>query len=696
MSTKLNTEEVETQPITADEEATLIGVSLSFPDAENHYALTEEDALANEKSAKYAEEHDGLEETLTSLATQQGESLWIVDRNEIKTNRPADFKNIQKMMTKFKKVVKYQQHNRVMTKRKNTANPTSTYTTHHITEVKNLERLKDSLRAVYEVYCMRKPTKMAIMFSYLTETEHRNADGTTTYTHEITEGATDTFFAKGLLPQVIHNPETLELFVKYAIGQLGELLERTQKDTKTHILCILEAFVTCYDLTPVGSATLRMNCEFKICIFIALSFLLYPENMSNQKRTSLASYLCCEFYEITGSWKVKRKFLLAYPGFNFTTEIVPFAKFFSTNIQTFVEQDKCVVYGDRYECDDPTLTLNLYITDDQCLFVKDPSKLTKCQSCPKCHMHWEDVSDKHRAAKLRDHIKFCTGKPREKQLKLKDSFEYAPQYQKNRAYKFMVAHGLGAYYKPLHNYATFDLETVETRINEKVGKSEILSSLTTLSVSSAFNCPGLQNVSIYYDCRNGANFMHQWLAELFEKAKTIAEANKYTKDDWPLEALDPLGHVIDGDTVDKINDMIHWREVPVLGFNSARFDMNLFLNELDCEEWHIYSHRDCMISERNMRMIKVISSKSRITLVFKDVMHFIAGGTLDSFCKDFGKGMVKSFFPYEAFDSENFNEYLSKSPAEVPREKFFSTLKNEEMNTSDYQTFQQKRCKNHD
>jgi hypothetical protein len=211
----------------------------------------------------------------------------------------------------------------------------------------------------------------------------------------------------------------------------------------------------------------------------------------------------------------------------------------------------------------------------------------------------------------------------------------------------MKAHRLDQYYKPLKGFGTFDFETVETHVNEKVGKSEILSVLTTLSVSSAFSCPLLEGKSIFYDKRDGENWVHKWLANLFSKAKIIAEYNEYTSNDFD--------NLVSKLTIEHINDIIKWEEVPIIGFNSARFDMNLFLNELNCEEWHILPH-DCMISERNMRMIKVIHNKTGIVLAFKDIKHFIAVVTLASFGQDYGNGMIKSFLPYEAFDSETFME----------------------------------------
>jgi hypothetical protein len=130
-----------------------------------------------------------------------------------------------------------------------------------------------------------------------------------------------------------------------------------------------------------------------------------------------------------------------------------------------------------------------------------------------------------------------------------------------------------------------------------VGKSEIMSKLTTLSVASAFNCPGMEDKSIYLDVRNGENWVHQWIEKLFVYAKIIARHNKYTDDDFD--------NMVPSATIDRINEMVRWNEVPVLGFNSARFDMNLILNELNCDEWNV-SVNGCMITERNIRNLKVI------------------------------------------------------------------------------------------
>jgi hypothetical protein len=291
------------------------------------------------------------EETLRSLATQRGSKLWLADREQIKKDRPNDFKNIQKLIQKFDKSVKYIQHERVSTTRKHKDNPTKTYTTHHLIDIKDLDKLRESLRVVWEIYCSRKPVKMMVMFSYLTETEHKNKDESSTYTHAVTESAVDTFFSKALLPIVVHNHESLEVFANYAIAQLGELMERTMQDTKTHIMCILEAFVACYSIDVVGSAIRKMKGKYNFCIFYAMTFHFHPEHMSNESREKLAMTYWTRFERITGKPTEIRKQAYAYPGFDLTDEtklerLMTESKF---NIQTYVNEGDGVVIGEYYD-----------------------------------------------------------------------------------------------------------------------------------------------------------------------------------------------------------------------------------------------------------------------------------------------------------------------------------------------------------
>jgi hypothetical protein len=82
------------------------------------------------------------------------------------------------------------------------------------------------------------------------------------------------------------------------------------------------------------------------------------------------------------------------------------------------------------------------------------------------------------------------------------------------------------------------------------------------------------------------NFIHKLLQRAFEMGEYIAEDNKYEDENIPY----------------------NWWEVAVVGYNSAKFDMNLLLKELECDSWHIQS-RNLMITETNLKHVHVKRSK---------------------------------------------------------------------------------------
>jgi hypothetical protein len=50
--------------------------------------------------------------------------------------------------------------------------------------------------------------------------------------------------------------------------------------------------------------------------------------------------------------------------------------------------------------------------------------------------------------------------------------------------------------------------------------------------------------------------------------------------------------------------------VSVLGYNSAKFDMQMLLKELECDEWHIQK-RSLMITETNLKHVHVKIAKGK-------------------------------------------------------------------------------------
>ncbi|KAA6391739.1 MAG: hypothetical protein EZS28_012733 [Streblomastix strix] len=86
---------------------------------------------------------------------------------------------------------------------------------------------------------------------------------------------------------------------------------------------------------------------------------------------------------------------------------------------------------------------------------------------------------------------------------------YCPHKVQNKTYAYLLAHGKEQEFKPMQYYIIYDLETVEKIVNKSFGKSnKQISELIPLSVASTIkNKAGVR--TIYYDLRNGDDFIKQ-------------------------------------------------------------------------------------------------------------------------------------------------------------------------------------------
>ena len=128
--------------------------------------------------------------------------------------------------------------------------------------------------------------------------------------------------------------------------------------------------------------------------------------------------------------------------------------------------------------------------------------------------------------------------------------------------------------------------------------------------------------------------------------------------------------------------------LPVFGFNSAKYDINLIKSYL----------LPILINERNMEPTVIKKANQFVSFKFGDVqlpdiMNFLGGATsLDSFLKAYKTAKTEGFFPYEWFDCpQKMNN--SELP---PYDSFFSKLRNVnplEKVYSDYQNLLSSRLK---
>ena len=122
------------------------------------------------------------------------------------------------------------------------------------------------------------------------------------------------------------------------------------------------------------------------------------------------------------------------------------------------------------------------------------------------------------------------------------------------------------------------------------------------------------------------------------------------------------------------------QELPVLGFNSGKYDLNAVKEFLFPVLVQNEGVQFTIKRNHNFMCLKTLH------LRFLDVTNFLAPGfSYDKFLKAYECPQTKGFFPYQWLDSLEKLEH----PSLPPHEAFFSTLKNKNISDEDYQYCQQ-------
>ena len=120
--------------------------------------------------------------------------------------------------------------------------------------------------------------------------------------------------------------------------------------------------------------------------------------------------------------------------------------------------------------------------------------------------------------------------------------------------------------------------------------------------------------------------------------------------------------------------------LPVIGFNSGRYDINLIKSY----------HLPYRINEKEIEPSFIKKANDFVSFKFGDVqlldiMKFLGGATtLDSFLKAYKASEMKGYFPYEWFDTPNQLDEQQLSSYD----DFYSKLKNSNPLDKEYDDFQ--------
>ncbi|KAA6362449.1 MAG: hypothetical protein EZS28_042024 [Streblomastix strix] len=360
------------------------------------------------------------------------------------------------------------------------------------------------------------------------------------------------------------------------------------------------------------------------CVFEALSFLSLPDKTKEKRhkdhdRVAEGVKLMIQYYNLQGSsakCKNIQKFIKEYQGFDFVTDGKKLAKLFNINIciyacketalarrhevETPIQSDQGdtitaydqfyldqIIEPDKDDADDDenksqlqdfNILLLQLKNNSHVLFVSDPEALTGYCNCPFCKQHSVPVKNKNRHA-LRDferHVAKCQQNKGKQVILLKSLSPFAPHIFGNKTYQYLMAYERLIEFKPTRYFITYDFETVPIIINQGYGSKSVVNGiedhnsqqhtvLEPLSVASTIKSKsGVKK--IYFDLRQ-ENFIEKWLEQMFEEAKQLKEDNQYDDPEIPYDI-----------------------SIPILGYNSAHFDMVFVIRYLTNPLWHITSY----------------------------------------------------------------------------------------------------------
>ena len=213
-------------------------------------------------------------------------------------------------------------------------------------------------------------------------------------------------------------------------------------------------------------------------------------------------------------------------------------------------------------------------------------------------------------------------------------------------------------FRPYPYFIVYDFEALHKKMNEPQTEELTIAS-RHVPVSVAIN-DNLTNEPVFIVDEDPESLIKRFVGDLMERQRKIAEE---------VNSLYPLPESKDNrvQLPGKVRNL--WKtwvnQVPVFGFNSGRYDINMI------KEYFVKN----LAGISNVNVAKKENSYMFLSLPqfkFLDIKSYLAPGlSYDAWCRAYGCELQKLAFPYEWFDS--FEKLNHIGP--VKYEEFYSSLK---------------------
>jgi len=566
-------------------------------------------------------------------------------------------------------------------------------TNYYWRRVYSLEQVKQDIKKIVkENLRFHNMFKIQIAFGHTVE---KFVNNIYQYSHQ---RANKDYTQKSMKSQVITQvPETLEHYLEYVESLIRSTFEKLHEDSSTRYICITNMVVACLKVEHI-QGDIELPNEIKNNKYI----VTYPNENNlcwwvcfycgiNNIKPKIDNVLLSNVKQMMYDYyqpETKTNFIKNYPGFNIH-ELNDFLNHYQVNLRKYIYENETFQHQEDIITSKNNRFINvLFYTGlnksnkptSHVMYVHNVEKALGIIFCPHCNSFClsNRTRDRiHTTREMQKHMKTCTIE-KQKEVKLTATKTFLKQLDRQPLFKHLLAHDLinirgDNLYTPIQGYITFDFETYEELLNDKITDNSILiSKLHPLSVAMSVKTDTIK--SFYYDVRQ-PDFITLFMKELFNQAKIVKEYN--IEQHRHLIQLKPIP---DYKKIMKVYDC-----VKVFGYNSGKFDDNFLFNNLHNKEYRIAKIIGGSTKYKAINVYKRETKDYYIQLV--DALNYTAGGSLEDFAKNFGGiSNLKGCYPYESMIDTGKKEYLTvlNSNTPLPKTCFYSSLTNSNISDDKY------------
>lgn len=478
-------------------------------------------------------------------------------------------------------------------------------------------------------------------------------------------------------PETITNKKTLKSYLKKIKAiDLVEKFSQDRPDSKfqfnkfvsyTIKLTILNSNIGAKIILPDFIKNSKSiigleNYNDNLCFWRCLAIQLF-----NIKRVSNASTKARElFYQY-----YKNKDYKKYAGVNLS-ELPLIEEHYKININIFqfIATETSEIFIRSKNNYDQEINLNLY--KNHFSLIKKIEKFIKNYNCVNCGSVFNDIKI------LSKHSKKCN--------KGETKFKFIGGIYKPNQNIFERIDKLGVYvddelrYNPY--FICYDFEAMLNKIDENQKNTKWTAQHVPISVSVCSNIPNFTNAVCIVNENNNLNeFINKFVQMLIKMSKSAGDILKVKYE----QIYNKLVNIVDKKKKEKtqykyksiiknLDDFIY--QIPVIGFNSGKYDINLIKHNLF--DALMQNKQGINFSVKRTNTFMCIATDN---LKFLDILSYLAPGySYDTFLKAFDCKLQKAVFCYEYLD--NFHKLQDKQLPDY--DKWFSKLKNKNISEEEY------------